>query len=491
MTFLRVGGILLASAAAVGSHQDASRLDRASASRISAVNVREHGARGDGVTDDTASLVTVFTDVCASGGGTIVFPSGTYLIDPGSSPLPICANLMVHGTGTIKVKPDSGNYRSIFANPPGVAVDNLTFTGLTIDQNTGANTNGVISIDNTATWQHVWQVFGNVTNVHFENLRLYVCGVNPIDVNGTGVSGVYIARNYIVFQKRPGQPEFDNSTLYIDGENFHVSDNTFVSALSDAARTAVEIHTGSGSVTGNTISDYQAGINLVNLHDASVTGNHVRNTGQGISLWSTTNMNAVTVQGNTVAVDQATRNARTAWGIATFYLNGINGGFSNLQISGNIVSFERESSARAIDNWVNYGIGLQALGNVSNVMVTGNQIVNAPVRGITVGVPDASYSTSRVSIRDNQIIDAGSNLSRGTSDYSAAIALQGNLASVDVLHNRLDFLSSPMIGHYSYWSAESGFTFRDVVVADNRVTAADALPENGLTVSIIQTYPPH
>jgi hypothetical protein len=454
------------------------------------INVKEHGAEGNGTTDDTKSLVDVFRDVCASGGGTIYFPSGTYIIDPGSSAIPICSNLLVYGTGTLRVKPDSGNYRYIFApNRLGQATDNLTFAGLTIDQNTSSNTTGSISVDDTQSWQQVWQVSGG-TNIHFEDLRLYVCGVNSLNVNGPTISGVYMARNHIVFQKRPGQAEFDNSTVYIDGDDFHVSDNTFTSSSRDAARTAIEIHTGSGSVAGNTISSYQAGMNLVNLQGASVASNHVRSAGQGISLWSTTNMNSVTVQGNTISLNQATRNTPTAWGIATFHLNGVNGSFSNLQISGNVVTFEAESAPRTIANWVNYGIGLQTLGNISNALVTGNQVIRAPVRGITVGIADSRYVTSRVSVRDNQIVDAGSNFSRGTSDYSAAIALQGNLTSIDVLHNRLDFLSSPMTGHYSYWSAESGFTFRDVIVAENYVTAAGAAPANGLTDSIIQAYPP-
>jgi hypothetical protein len=490
MTRFRIATVLMAGALGVASPQRSeAQTVQPPLTSTNPTNVRDYGATGDGTTDDTQSLVDVFANVCASGGGMIYFPSGTYIIDPGSTSIPICGNLLVQGTGTLRVKPGSGNYQYIFAaNPPGKAVDNLTFTGLTIDQNTMANT-GTISVDDTRTWQQVWQVFGG-TNVHFENLHLYVCGVNPINVNGQTISGVYIARNYIVFQKRPGQAEFDNSTIYLDGDDFHISDNTFTSTLPDAARTAIEVHTGSGSVTGNTISDYQTGMNLVNLQGASVTGNNVRDAAQGISLWSSTNMDSVTVQANTVSVNQATRNAPTAWGIATFYLNGVNGSFSNLQISGNVLTFEAESTSRTIWNWVNYGIGLQTLGNISNALVMGNQIINAPVRGITIGVADSRYVTSRVSVRDNQIVDAGSSFSGGTSYYSAGIALQGNLASIDVLFNRLDFLSNPMIGHYSYWSAEYGFTFLDVTVAGNYVTVVGEAPVNGLTDSVIQTYRP-
>ena len=58
-----------------------------------------------------------------------------------------------------------------------------------------------------------------------------------------------------------------------------------------------------------------------------------------------------------------------------------------------------------------------------------------------------------------------------------------------VLRNRVDFLSDPFSGRYSYWSFETGHAFTDVVVADNYTTAVDGSPINGLTSSVIQTYP--
>jgi hypothetical protein len=200
-------------------------------------------------------------------------------------------------------------------------------------------------------------------------------------------------------------------------------------------------------------------------------------------------MDAVTVSGNTVSIAQATRNIPTSSGIATSYILGINGDYSNLQISGNIVRFEPESSSRTVSGWASYGIGLQALGNITNALIHGNEVLQAPVRGIAVGVLNAKYTTSRVSVRNNRIIDAGSNFSPGASPYSAAISLQGNLSSIDVLLNRLDFLSDPFIGRFSYWSYETGYNFRNVVVADNYATAVTGAPANGLTSSVIQAYP--
>ena len=178
------------------------------------------------------------------------------------------------------------------------------------------------------------------------------------------------------------------------------------------------------------------------------------------------------------------------WGIATTYTPGLHGDFSNLLITGNTLRFERETESRTISGSANFGIGLQALGNVSDVIIAGNQIVQPPVRGIAVGVLDDRYATSRVSVRDNRITDAGSNFTAGSSDYSAAVAIQGNLSAVDVVRNRVDFSSRPFNGRYSFWSMEKGYTFRDVIVEDNITTAADGSPGSALTPSVVRTRAP-
>jgi hypothetical protein len=452
-------------------------------------DIREWGATGTGAVDDTGAVVAAFSTACASGGGTVYVPAGTYIINPAVAAIPICSNLVVDGPGTFKVKPDAGNYRHIFAaNPLTAAVNNLTFTGITVDQNAAANTTGTIDVGDPRTHQLVWEVWAG-TNLHFENMQLHVSGVDPVDVNGPAVSGVYVERNYIVFEKRSGQPEFDNSSIYIDAENFHVSENTFVSSAVDEARTAIEVHSGSGSIAGNTIDGFAVGMNLVNLKSSSVTGNDVRNAGYGISLWSTTAIDTVAISGNTISIAQATRRIPSAWGIATVNDAGFHGRFVHLQISGNAVRFEQESSRRTIDGSANYGVGLQTQGDISDAAIVGNEIKGAPVRGIAVGTLDARYTTSDVAVRNNRIVDAGSNFSADAWNYSAAIGLQGNLSSIEVLRNRIDFRSSPCTAHYSYWSFESGYAFRSVVVADNYTTAADGGPANGLTGSVVGTMP--
>ncbi len=45
-------------------------------------NVREHGAKGDGKAIDTNAIAAAFDACNRSGGGTVLFPEGTYLTLP-------------------------------------------------------------------------------------------------------------------------------------------------------------------------------------------------------------------------------------------------------------------------------------------------------------------------------------------------------------------------------------------------------------------------
>ncbi|MGW4883355.1 glycosyl hydrolase family 28-related protein [Streptomyces murinus] len=44
------------------------------------VSVRDHGAQGDGVTDDTAAIQAAITTAAAAGGGTLYIPAGRYIL---------------------------------------------------------------------------------------------------------------------------------------------------------------------------------------------------------------------------------------------------------------------------------------------------------------------------------------------------------------------------------------------------------------------------
>ncbi|WP_426153562.1 glycosyl hydrolase family 28-related protein, partial [Pseudomonas sp. DC3000-4b1] len=56
-------------------------------------NVKDFGAVGDGVTDDTAAMQKAIDAASAAGGGTVFVPSGTYIVSAGEEPSDGCLML--------------------------------------------------------------------------------------------------------------------------------------------------------------------------------------------------------------------------------------------------------------------------------------------------------------------------------------------------------------------------------------------------------------
>jgi len=98
------------------------------------VSVKDFGAVGDGVTDDTAEINNAIVAVNAAGGGTVFFPEGTYLVSAvsGSVAISLLSNVTLNGDGInatiIKLK-NAGNAHVINAT----TASNVAITNLTVD----------------------------------------------------------------------------------------------------------------------------------------------------------------------------------------------------------------------------------------------------------------------------------------------------------------------------------------------------------------------
>jgi hypothetical protein len=104
------------------------------------VNVKSFGATGNGVTDDTAAIQAAMTSV-ASLGGTVFFPTGTYII---AAPINVYSNTRVTGEGASSVlkasaawvAPYTSEYQmlrnvntlAVVITDENITVDNLLFT---------------------------------------------------------------------------------------------------------------------------------------------------------------------------------------------------------------------------------------------------------------------------------------------------------------------------------------------------------------------------
>jgi len=451
-------------------------------------NVTTFGAVGDGSTDNTSAFAKAFGAACASPGeNTVKIPDGIFVVNPAVSPITICSGLTITGTGTIKVANTTGNYNVIFApSTPSTIVSNFTLEDISIDQNANGNSASTIS-SASGQAQTILQVFAG-SNITVRDVKASVSGVNSIDINGVNISGIVVTGNYFVFHKQPAQPAFDNSTIYIDGTNFTVSQNVFSSTLSDSAVTAIEVHSGTGSIGGNTISSYQNGMNIVDTQNIQVTGNAITSAQFGMLLWAVSGMDRATITRNSINIDNLDRGAAASGGIALADDPSATGPQSNLSIRSNVVVCQQEPLPRSVLGDVNYGIGLQSLGNVTNVVVANNKVINAPVRGIKAGVVSPSVA-SNIQIVDNTIVDPGTNSYPAVQWFDAAIALDGNLTNVTVTGNSLLFTTNPNHnqggGTYSVYASDQGATFTQVTIYNNPVIAFAGNPPVYISPDVI------
>lgn len=98
------------------------------------LSVTEYGARGDGVSDDS-SAIQAAVDACGSGGGTVVFPSGTYAVSrPIKLPAGNTAPLVLSGYGaTIRLQAEKPQFLIWNTRSSGLTFRHVAVQGFTVD----------------------------------------------------------------------------------------------------------------------------------------------------------------------------------------------------------------------------------------------------------------------------------------------------------------------------------------------------------------------
>ena len=115
-------------------------------------NVQNFGAKGDGITDDTAAIQNAIDAAAAAGGGQVYMPTGTYIVSAGEEPSDGClmlkSNVYMYGDGmgatTVKVADGSDTkITGVIRSAYGEQTHDFGVSNLTIDGNRD-NTTGKI-----------------------------------------------------------------------------------------------------------------------------------------------------------------------------------------------------------------------------------------------------------------------------------------------------------------------------------------------------------
>ncbi|WP_095128497.1 M10 family metallopeptidase C-terminal domain-containing protein [Pseudomonas sp. Irchel s3h14] len=115
-------------------------------------NVQIFGAKGDGITDDTAAIQSAIDAAAAAGGGQVYMPTGTYIVSGGEEPSDGClmlkSNVYLYGDGmgatTVKVADGSDTkITGVIRSAYGEETHDFGVSNLTIDGNRD-NTTGKV-----------------------------------------------------------------------------------------------------------------------------------------------------------------------------------------------------------------------------------------------------------------------------------------------------------------------------------------------------------
>ena len=105
------------------------------------ISVKSYGAKGDGVTDDTNAIKSALNDLVPAVGGTIYFPTGTYII---SETILIGGNVTIYGDGVFNslIKLADNSNCNIISNNENTIMYYIKIHDIGLDGNAQNNTSG-------------------------------------------------------------------------------------------------------------------------------------------------------------------------------------------------------------------------------------------------------------------------------------------------------------------------------------------------------------
>lgn len=195
------------------------------------VNVKNFGAIGNGITDDSKAIQNSFNFIKKNGGGTVYFPTGEYLISrtnlAGKSWCLVGVdNLTILGEdkkqSILKLAPNQQNFTRMLVldKVNNVNLLNISFNGNVKDQKNPLNPN-----------EHLGAVFINSSS----NLIIKNCNFTNTGGDGIGLRGVKKASSNVLIDSCYFNANYRNGiTLGSGFQNITISNNFFGSKIDDS-----------------------------------------------------------------------------------------------------------------------------------------------------------------------------------------------------------------------------------------------------------------
>jgi len=285
------------------------------------VSVKDFGAKGDGLVDDTAAIQATINAASVAGGGTVFFPPGTYLIaalgtGPHANIINLKSNVTIAGAGrgisVIKMKDNTYSapvsYAYLFSTYDNPVFENIgsyshiNFRDLTINAN-GSHGNQW----NPGPQKNIPRVLiqlGDTSNVTIERVDFLDTDVGNSIWVGLGLNRARVAKNFRVSDCTFDNPTSDNplnfdlSQIVTLADNSVITGNRFTNStrLGRMLATAVEIHGDNSAFTNNIIVGMRQGLFICAekgisslLKNVVITGNTAEDLNFAfITFWSDT-----------------------------------------------------------------------------------------------------------------------------------------------------------------------------------------------------------